>query len=317
MNNSTLNISCLNNPNCSESDVAVLYQANGVLHILLVILPVLVMGPFILGIFFSNKKLRDSISVLHICTVMLCIIGPLTYGLLMDISLITNLKMFGSCDSRSTGIFWILFGTIQCQQYVTNALVSIVSYTIIKWKKKISVSAVLGIFFSFLIVIFLFHLLYLVWPGEDNVRGSLCAHSIQDKPYLYAVIALLQIGFLAIPPFVLVIVFSLSIVVYVKSNTIENENLKRTLKFVLISTSILCLRLLPILILIVGVIISIRSPFSLSLACTWYGVYSVELANPLYLFLTVLLQKTVRETFLRKIGRIFQCKKKTKSSCSK
>ncbi len=310
MNNSTLNNSCLSLANCS--DVAVFYIASGVLHILLVIIPVLVIGPIVLGILISNKKLRDPVSVLYICTATLCVIGPLTYGLLMDLSLITTVQIFGSCDSKSPRIFWILFSTFQAQQLASNALLSSVQYVTTRWgKKKVSTRAVLGIFFTLLVVIFLANMINLIGATKvKHIRGSYCRHPGPEVPYAYALVITVTIGIFTIPPFILVVVFSILTTVHIKKHTINNrQSVKTVLKIVLIWTfTVIFLRFLPILILILG-IDTISTPISVVLVRSWYGIYSVELSNPLFLFLALFLHKTVRVTFLNKVKRICQCKK--------
>ncbi len=314
MNNYTLNNSCLSLANCS--DVAVFYIASGVLHILLVIIPVLVIGPIVLGIFISNKKLRDPVSVLYICTATLCVIGPLTYGLLMDLSLITTVQIFGSCDSKNPRTFWILFSTVQSHLLASNALLSSVQYVTTRWgKKKVSTRAALGIFFTFLVVIFLANMNLIGLTEEEHVRGSLCRHPGQDVPYAYALITMFTFGVFTVPPFILVVVFSILTAVHIKKNTInDGKSVKTVMKIVLIWTfTVIFLRFLPILVIFLG-FDTTSTPISVILARSWYGIYSVELSNPLFLFLALFLHKTVRVTFLnkikiKKICPMFKCKK--------
>ncbi len=72
--------------------------ACGVAHLLLVVIPAAIMGFFALAIILSDKKLRDPASILLVCITIQCILGPLAYGLLTDLGLITNVP------------FWILRG---------------------------------------------------------------------------------------------------------------------------------------------------------------------------------------------------------------
>lgn len=306
MNSSALNISCLTLANCS--DVAEFYVALGALHILLVIIPVLVIGPIVLGIFISNKKLRDPVAFLYICTATICIIGPLTYGLLMDLTLITTLEVFGSCDTKSPRTFWILFSTFQSQLLACNALLSAVQYFTIKWGRKVTIRAVMGIFFFLFVVIFLCNMIHLVGASkEEHIRGSLCRHPGETVPYAYALVTLFTIGVLTIPPFILVVVFSILTAVHIKKNTIKNgQPAKTVLKIVLIWTfTVIFLRCLPILVILLGFDTTI-TPISVILVRSVYGIYSVELSNPLFLFLALFLHRTVRITFLDKIKKICQ-----------
>ncbi len=315
--NSTLNASCLNFTNCS--DVAVFYQASGVLHILLVVIPVLVIGPIVLAIFISNKKLRDPISVLHICTAIICIIGPLTYGLLMDFSLITTVEVFGLCDSKNPRTFWILFGTFQSLLLATNSILSSVQYVTIKWgKQKVSTPCVLGIFFALLVIIFLANLIHLIGlTKEEHIRGSLCRHPGSEVPYAYPLITMFSFGVFTIPPFALVVIFSIWTIIHIKKNTVDNgHSVRNVLKIVLLWTSsIIFLRFLPIFVIFLG-FDTVNAPIAIVVVRSWYGIYSIELANPLFLILTLFLHKTVRQTFLKKTKKMFGFKKVNKIASS-
>jgi len=85
------------------------FIATGVAHILLVILLSVIMGPTILRLLAANKLLKDPISIIYAAIVLLCVIGPSTYGFLMDISLISNQTVLGRCDRFAEHqVFWIL-----------------------------------------------------------------------------------------------------------------------------------------------------------------------------------------------------------------
>ena len=51
----------ITNQTLDFSDYDWLFITVGVAHILLVVLPVLFVGPFVLALFITNKKLRDSV----------------------------------------------------------------------------------------------------------------------------------------------------------------------------------------------------------------------------------------------------------------
>ena len=121
--NSLSNISeftMLNTTNPFLED-APIYVATGVAHIILVVIPTLILGSILLSLLLSNKKLRDPPSILFMCTTVLCMVGPVTYGLLMDISLITGFPLFGNCKAGTTPAFWSLFAMFTLQLIVSTA----------------------------------------------------------------------------------------------------------------------------------------------------------------------------------------------------
>ena len=63
--------------NLDFTEFANVYIACGVVHLLLVVIPALVLGPLILSVLVSNKKLRDPTSVLFMCITVVCTLGLL------------------------------------------------------------------------------------------------------------------------------------------------------------------------------------------------------------------------------------------------
>ena len=104
------------------------FTAIGVAHLLLVVIPSLILGPLILGMFISNKKLRDPVSILFMCITVVCILGPLTYGLLQDLSLITDFPLLGSCEIFRGRLFWFSLGFFQILLTVSNTILVVVQY---------------------------------------------------------------------------------------------------------------------------------------------------------------------------------------------
>ncbi len=305
MNNSAFNISQQNFTD--SSDVSVFYIAIALLHILLVVVPALVFGPIVLGIFISNKELRDPVSILYICTGTLCVVGPLTYGLLMDFSLLTTVQLFGSCDSQTSKIFWLLFGTFQAQLLASNALLSIVQYISVKWgSKTVSTRVAVGIFFTMFVVYLLTNMIHFIGSSEEHLRGSLCRHPGPALPYAYPLITMFTLGIFTIPPFVVVVVFSILTIVYVKKNTVLNGQVVTTVvKIVLIWTvAVILLRTIPIIVVFLGFDTE-STPISVILLRSWYGVYSVELSYPLCLLLPMFLHKTVGKILKKKFKSIY------------
>ena len=119
------------------------------------VLPVLFVGPFVLALFIMNKKLRDSVSIVFMFLIVFCICGPLTYGLLTDISLITDAEVFGTCD-KSYSVFFVLFAFCHQQVLVSNALLIVLQNISVRFGiKKVSVGQTLTILILLLLYRFL------------------------------------------------------------------------------------------------------------------------------------------------------------------
>lgn len=307
MNNST----SLNSTNLTNSsDFGIFFQASGVVHIVLVVIPVLVIGPVVLGIFVSSKKLRDPVSVVYICTSTICIVGPLTYGLLMDLSLITNLDFWGSCDSRIPRAFWITFVAFQFQLVASNALLSCVQYVTIRWgTRKLSNCAALLVFFILFVIAFLGSMIHLIGPIEERIWGSLCRHPDGDSiPVLLVAIGIITFGLFTAPPVILVVLFSVLTALHIRKKvTMNNKPVKAVDKVVLIWTfAVIILRILPNCVIFASIGTETEPVNSVVFVWAWCGVYSVELSNPLFLFLALLLHKKARTTCLSKVKNICQ-----------
>ena len=66
----TTNLTMAYQPDFSE--FAHVLIAIGVAHLLLVVIPSLILGPLILGVFISSKKQGDSVSILFMCITVVC-----------------------------------------------------------------------------------------------------------------------------------------------------------------------------------------------------------------------------------------------------
>ena len=269
------------------------FIASGVAHFILVVIPALVLGPILLSLLFSNKKLRDPPSILFICTTLLCIVGSVTYGLLMDLSLITDLPFLGVCNTYSQEAYWQLSIIFHGQLFVSTAYLTIVQYITIRWgPNKLSTTKTVVIFFVLCFFTIFFanlNLVFLLTVGTVvPVRGSLCSYPPNLIPFLVG--AFLSLSFF-IPSVTIVIVFSVLSFRYVKKHTINNVDVvKSVLKITIIVTvSAVVFRILPTLSTFTGL------PYSFNFLLS----FSIELNFPLFLFLTIFVHKSIRQALLK------------------
>ena len=286
------------------TEYANIYKASGILHLLLVVIPVLLLGPLVLGLFISNKRLRDPSSILFMCITCVCIIGPSTYGLLMDISLITGIPTLGSCEIFAGRVFWFQLFLYQTILMVSNSLLVVAQYTVIRWgKEKLPIRLTIPLFFIVasltMTVTFLSFSTSFTETSEEAVlvRGSLC---------LIATSFLLARAILALWTLtrtVIVGVFSFLTVKYVKKNTVQNKKVVRDVQIIMVTMtiSVIIFRFLPIGNFVAqGQLMSIEKEELIS----WILGFSSELSYPLFLILTLLVHKAVRNTLVEKIKAI-------------
>ena len=285
------------------SEFSHVFVAIGVAHLLLVVVPSLILGPLILGVFISNKKLRDPVSILFICITVVSIVGPLTYGLFQDLGLITDFPLLGACQIIRSCPFWSSLGFSHLVLSTTSAILVVVQYVTVRWGRKLSIRGTILILIAFLPLLFLVSIINWNTLSDANaviitVRGSLCygfLTSISLNTFL--VQGLLAFSVIAVA-YITVLVFSILIVRYVKKHTIDNKKVVRDVLIVMValSTSVVVFRLLP------GLRFLIEPSFG-DIIENWLIFfiigYSIEFSYPLFLVLTLFVHKTVRTALFK------------------
>lgn len=298
-----LNKSLDNNSN-SLIDQQEGWIALGVAHILIVILPSLALGSLILSLQVANKHLRDPVSVVFGWTVVVCMVGPVSYALLMDISLITDKPLLGDCDRFSGSLYWSLFNVFHGLLIFFTALLSITQYTVIKHGTNSSLtSRRIAVIFGLLTIVAVL-ISSPVAVGNQvshsrKIRGSLCSGHEDTRPLLISVLLVYLTTYVV--PGILVVIFSLLSRRKVQQGVLEgNRQLVKsvTVMNILMISSVTITRLLPIL----SFVINVGNGNVLSVGLT----NSFELNYPIYLLLTITLHKTIRENLIQKTKAIFR-----------
>ena len=279
------------------------YIAVAVSHIVLVILPCLTLGPTLL-IILSNKKLRDPVSAIFSCITVICMTGPSTYGLLMDISLITNKPVLGTCDNPSGALFWFFLGMFHSMLVVTTALLSITQFAVIKFgvsRSALTYARIFVILAVLLIVILVMSFFNFILPVIDPTvkrRGSFCTQSQGLGKLIETALGVIFFGVVVLPSLLLVIIFSILSYRTLKNGLIQNPSVIQSV--VLVS------------ILMIVVTVLFRMP-QILLFFTRHArtgsegyvaflnftvLYSAEINYPIYIMLPIFLHKIIRKTFL-------------------
>ena len=261
----------------------------GVAHILLVVVPSLVLGTIILYLIASKEKKAASstVSIMFIFITSLCTIAPPTYGILMDLSLITDVPLMGECTWT---LYWMFFSFFHLSLTFSIALLSIMQYAVLRWGDKKwnkIVVIILMVLVPICLLVSLTSFTTLLIPST-KVRGSLCEP--QDA-LLIMVRSIVYVIFTVLPAVITVIVFSYLSYRYVKRNIVcteKSNTIKSVLQFLVLSTTVaIIFRLLP----------SFSSLFSFGsseVAVRFLFSYTPEISYTLYLlFIILCVRKTL------------------------
>ena len=293
--------------NITGDAVVEVYIAYGVIHIIGVIVPSLLLGPTVIFLLLSNKHLRDPVSTLFVCIAALCMLGPMAYGLLMDIGLIADKSVFGECGTTGAETFWTLQFIFQSLLVTSIALLSIIHYITIKChcrRSPIKTSTVLGIFLSLAVVLIVLSLSNYLPTSSHKVRGIVCDYPATEAP-IFGILAALYATTVYTPSLVLVVIFSLLTYAIVRKNVIENVKAIQSvtrLARIMISVTV-GIRLLGFIGILVLFTTFTPSSSSESYLHVLWGliVFSQEFNYPIQLLLITVLHSTVRKTLAKKL----------------
>ena len=291
------------------TEYADIYKASGILHLLLVVIPVLTLGPLVVGLFASNKKFRDPASILFMCNTCVCILGPLTYGLLMDISLITDIPVLGSCEMFGGRIFWFQLVTYQLTLMVSNSITVVVQYITVRWgQKKLPIKLTVTLFFIVALLNFIVSFYNLQTEGTVPIRGSLC-----HETGSFLISGIITIFFILLPSAITVGMFSFLTVKYVKNNTIDNKKAVKDVGIIMVAMtiSVIVFRFLPVVNFLAQ---SYGATEEVGAVVSWILEYSADFSYPLFLILTLLVHKGVRNTLVERLKSVSYASVKQRSN---
>lgn len=286
------------------------YYALGWAHLIVVVMPSLIFGPVFLSVLLSDKKFRDPPSILFTSLIIFSVIGPLTHGLLMDISLITDIQVFGDCRLGVYSVFWFgltLFGMIRLY---TIALLTTVQYITVRWgakkmtRKRVAVIYTATCAITLCILLVSFGVIR-VGPGMSvKIHGGYCAFMSPEARLimLHVVTGSLVGG--SIPAIILNLTSTVLTRRYIKLHTIQNAaNVKRLSNVVLFQG--IPLFHVPLIPVFLSVLVRISSMIDIPLAI-FMAFYVLELNYPYFLLVVFLGHKTFRNSLFEKV-KLLRC----------
>ena len=284
-----------------------LFISVGAAHIIFVIIPVLIVGPMVLAPFVVNKKLRDSVSIVFMFTIALCICAPVVYGSLMDINLITDVDIFGPCSgTHNSKSFFVFFAHSHQLLLVCNALLTILQNISVRFgTKKVSTRQTLVVlFFLFLYSLAGSLLIFITGVNQTRIRGSLCSQMGSG----ILILGVLTIILFLVPSILAIGAFSFLTIRYIRKNTISKVKSVRRLTMIIVIWLVLSILIRSLAVVGTFLSLAISSP-EISYIYSFIGFYALELNYPLFLFLSLFLHTRVRAYARRKFCK-FCCRKR-------
>lgn len=129
----------------SSIDIDVIWSGLGIAHLMFVFAPSLTIGMVVLVLVWKlmiDKKtaLINPILFVYFVTTCACMLAPLTYGMLWDVSLITGVSTMGNCTSYPSNVSSTLVPCIfQTLASSLFALVAFLQFVSVKWGKKLGI----------------------------------------------------------------------------------------------------------------------------------------------------------------------------------
>ena len=185
------------------------YTALGIVHLVVVVVPTLVLAPIVLYCLCKLMKTSgiNLVSLLYSFLVLLCMLAPLSYGILWDISLITGIPIFGNCTSPHPVYavqYWLEFGFGMAVS-VTIAMIAVLQFMILQCSKRVvNLKYVMAVYAALIIFSFCVSCTFFN-GGYTEIRGSHCKGYFQSGLINSAVWTFLAFAV----PIVLTVIFSI------------------------------------------------------------------------------------------------------------
>lgn len=308
------NITMVTNDTGKSDATASAFVAVGVIHILLVVIPSLLFGCIILVLLLTNRNLKDPISIIFGSIAVVCILGPMMYGLLTDISLITDKPVIGSCDTPfGVGVFWFIYSSFHCFLLWITVLLSVTQYFLVQsGVRRVTSGRVWTAIAAIMLASLVFNIPNFasgfVGQAGLRIRGSVCLEESSEAKLIVDVYVFIMLILLVLS-IATVIINSVLICRKVKQSIIEMKTAcSVVLMTVLMITATILFRL-PAIVLQIIPQDYFHNFATGPLFYQWvFSSYIMELNYPLYSFLAIVLHKSIRKTLVemgKSLWRIF------------
>ena len=166
-----------------DEELITIYKALGIAHIIIVVIPTLVLASVVIYCLCMLMKASGvkPVSLLFLFLAILCMLTPLCYGILWDVSLITAIPVFGSCTSQYPVYgfqFMIVFG-LAVAVLVTIAMIAVLQFMVLQCREFLILKYVIFVYAGLLVTSF--GISGIFFNGKyTEIRGSHCKSYIQS-----------------------------------------------------------------------------------------------------------------------------------------
>ena len=300
--NTSANFSCDGADQVSSS----LAVGIAVVHILLVVVPSLPLGVTVLLVLKAVE--RDQVTTLFACTTVVCMVGPWTHGLLMDISLITDKPVIGQCGTLSSELFFVFYAGIHLCLLMCATLISVTQFISVRFRNRRANKWSLSAFFISVVIATLLSLpnIAVAIPGSCKIRGSVCMQTNPGVSVNLILIPIYSASFLVFITLVLTIIVT-SVLTYkvVRREVIEESGVRKSVlaAVALMTVASVLFRAIPILNFVFysssGNRTAKRELYDRTVDI------SADLSYPLYLCLMLFVHKKLRNKLKEKAAHIW------------
>ena len=199
------------------------YLALAFLHLFFVVIPAVVLSSLAL-----YERLRKHPANIIFCWILVvCIMGPCTYGLLMDLSLIFDQPVLGRCERRWEGIIQVLCALYAVPVYNFLLAFSAITFYVSLKKNitrvnifKMNVIAAVVVACAFIHVSFWLILAESKFDTRCRIRGSFCFTFFSSDRTVITVLEVFRVGFNIFPVIFIAIAMSILYLLKVRSSVI-------------------------------------------------------------------------------------------------
>ena len=224
------------------------YVSLGFFHLFFIAVPSLMIS--LMALKFFMKQPQNTLKLIFFWMCLFCAVSPSSYGLLMDLSLITDFPLIGRCEMKWEGaIYWLSHSHFETSLMWIIGFSAVMLYvsihcgTITFKKKKINLALFVIVLSAFVESTLLVLLVQNHTAKSCKVRGSFCVSLFDANPSTMLALEYSRISIAFLP---MIISMSASLFLYwrkIKKSSIEfdaffTKSLAYIVTFLLIGTFI-------------------------------------------------------------------------------
>ena len=212
----------------TDEELVTIYKALGTAHLIIVVMPTQVLASIVIYCLYILMKTSGvkPVSLLFLFLAILCMLGPLSYGILWDVSLITAIPILGNCTSQHPVyvVQYLLQFGIGMVISVTIAMIAVLQFMVLQCRAAIMVKYVIVVYAGLMVTSFGVSCIFFN-GGYTEIRGSHCKAHIESGVINVAVWT--TIAYAA--PILVTVIFSVLICQKVKKDVVtENRTIVRS-----------------------------------------------------------------------------------------